>query len=366
MTSSTLKLLGLLMVAGSAFGTVAARAQSDVASSTASAAGIPRLPGGRPDFQGLWFRDSQGAGTGGFADPGPGAGDDVFFKKGVEIPYLPAAVREKNWRHANQYLDGEPRCHLAGVPRAAEQPPFPHAIIQDENYLTILYEYAREPRIIPLDNSPHPENYWAWSGDSRGHWEGDTLVIDVSNFNGRTWLDMTGNFVDENLHVVERYTMVDADTYHYEATLTDPTVFYESWKIAFDVRRRPDSDQLIPQSCYEGESDRQHYVEDFGGLKPVAVGAGANEVGAPETASSWPETIHGCLRGTLPDARELVYSLETGANAPVPLAADDSIAGDLPALIDREIRLNGDWQVDNRFLAGAVRALSEGCQWTGE
>ena len=79
-------------------------------------------------------------------------------------------------------------------------------------------------RIIPTDNSPHPKNYWAWDGDSRGRWEGDTLVVDVSNFNGRTWLDMAGNFVDQNEHVLERFTLLDADTIQYQATITDPTL----------------------------------------------------------------------------------------------------------------------------------------------
>src|SRR5262245_11969542 len=231
---------------------------------------IPRLPNGRPDFQGTWFKvggfgltgaivpteargggasgasgagGARGAGGGGDGGARGAASANEFFLRGVRIPYLPEAILEKRWRQMNQYMDGEPRCHLAGVPRAAEQPPYPHAIIQDENYLTILYEYVHEPRIIPLDNSPHPRNYWAWDGDSRGRWEGDTLVVDVTNFNGRTWLDMTGNFIDENLRVVERYTLKDANTYRYEATLTDPTVFSQTWQIEFDVRRQPEAEQ---------------------------------------------------------------------------------------------------------------------------
>src|SRR5262249_58492003 len=99
-----------------------------------------------------------GAGGGGGGARGTGATNE-FFLRGVRIPYLPEAIREKTWRQMNQYMDGEPRCHLAGVPRAAEQPPYPHAIIQDENYLTILYEYVHEPRIIPLDNSYLRRNY---------------------------------------------------------------------------------------------------------------------------------------------------------------------------------------------------------------
>src|SRR5438552_1256551 len=246
---------------------------------------IPRLPNGRPDFQGTWFKTGgfgltgavvpgearggapRGAGASG-AGPRGTTGPNEFFMRGVRIPYLPEAIREKTWRQMNQYMDGEPRCHLAGVPRAAEQPPYPHVIIQDENYVTILYEYVHEPRIIPLDNSAHPKNYWAWDGDSRGRWEGDTIVVDVTNFNGRTWLDMSGNFVDENLHVVERYTLKDANTYTYEATLTDPTVFSESWQIKFEVKRQPQSEQLLEYSCLEGEGDREHYTEDAGGLTP--------------------------------------------------------------------------------------------------
>ena len=118
-----------------------------------------------------------------------------------------------------------------------EQPPFPFFIIQDEKYVTILFETEHDVRIIPTDGSPHPRNYKAWNGDSRGHWEGDTFVVDVANFNGKTWLDMEANFVDENEHVVERYTLTDPDTIAYEATVDDPTVFTKPWTMQLTFKR---------------------------------------------------------------------------------------------------------------------------------
>ena len=108
-------------------------------------------------------------------------------------------------------------------------------------------------------------NYKAWDGDSRGRWEGDTFVVDVSNFNGKTWLDMEANFVDENEHVVERYTLVNADTIAYQATVTDPTVFTKPWTMNLTLRRRAKDEQIIEYSCIEGERDLQHYIEAEGG-----------------------------------------------------------------------------------------------------
>jgi len=122
-------------------------------------------------------------------------------------------------------------------------------------------------RIIPTDNSPHPKNYWAWDGDSRGRWEGDTLVVDVSNFNGRTWLDMAANFVDENEHVLERFTLVDAGTILYEATVTDPTVFIKPVQMRFTLKRVPPEQQMLEYSCLEGERSLQHYTDEDGGKK---------------------------------------------------------------------------------------------------
>jgi hypothetical protein len=239
---------------------------------------LPRLPDGHPDLQGLWIKkDNSGfdplrvgtldGGQVGRAG-GPGrATDPDFIRPGVPVlPYTPAAAAEKKNRlEHHQYDDPEAHCHVPGVPRGTEQPPYPIMIMQDEKYFTILYEYPHDVRIIPTDGGPHPKDYKAWDGDSRGHWEGQTFVVDVGNFNGKTWLDMEGNFVDENEHVIERYTLVDADTIAYEATVTDPTVFTRPWTMKLTLKRLPNTEQILEYGCIEGERDLQHYTAQVGG-----------------------------------------------------------------------------------------------------
>jgi hypothetical protein len=91
-------------------------------------------------------------------------------------------------------------------------------------------------------------------GDSRGHWEGDTLVVDVSNNNDQTWFDASGNFHSDALHIVERYTRTGPDTIGYEATLEDPKVFTRPWKINLTLYRRPEKNlQLMEYDCYAYE-----------------------------------------------------------------------------------------------------------------
>jgi hypothetical protein len=95
--------------------------------------------------------------------------------------------------------------------------------------------------------------------DSRGRWEGNTLVVDVTNANGRNWLDAQGNFASSAVHVIERLTMIDADTIHYEATIEDPNVYTRSWKIAFPIRRnRQPGHEQLEYACVEGERDQPH------------------------------------------------------------------------------------------------------------
>jgi len=242
-------------------------------------AAVRRLPDGHPDLQGLWMKSEGGFqglfigsldGTN-FAAPGRGRGDGRGGGARM-YEYTTAAEAERKDRVQRGYEDPEARCHLPGVPRALDQPGglYPVQIIQDERYVALLHEAMHDVRIVPTDNSKHPRNYWAWDGDSRGRWEGDTLVVDVSNFNGRTWLDMAGNFVDENEHVVERFTLTDPDTILYEANISDPTVFVKPVQMRFTLKRVPAEQQILEYSCLEGERSLQHYTEEDGGRKQRA------------------------------------------------------------------------------------------------
>ena len=279
-TSHCFGLATALCVLLSAGGSSPLAAQATRVPSNAPSATLPRLPGGRPDLQGLWLKSAGGFqglfigsldGTNLAAGGGRGGGRGGA--RGGPAPtryeYTPEAEAERLDRIKRGYEDPEARCHLPGVPRALDQPAglYPVQIIQDEKYVALLHEAMHDVRIIPTDNSKHPKNYWAWDGDSRGRWEGDTFVVDVSNFNGRTWLDMAGNFVDENEHVLERFTLIDPDTILYEATITDPTVFVKPVEMRFTLKRVPAEQQILEYSCLEGERSLQHYTEEDGGKK---------------------------------------------------------------------------------------------------
>jgi len=115
----------------------------------------------------------------------------------------------------------------------------------------IAYQYAGAVRTIPMDN-PGPAPTSGWMGWSAGHWEGDTLVVDVTGFNDDTWFDRAGNYHSDALHVVERYTPRSPDTLMYEATIEDPKVFARPWKISMPLYRRVEKDaQLLEFRCVE-------------------------------------------------------------------------------------------------------------------
>ncbi len=261
-----------LCVVLTALASAPASAQQPAPAPSRASGVVPRLPDGHPDLQGLWLKSA-----GGFQGLFIGSLDGTNFaaRRGGGPPpapqyaYTPAAAAEKLDRQRRSYDDPEAHCHLPGVPRALDQPAglYPVQIIQDENSVALLHEAMHDVRIIPTDNSAHPKNYSAWDGDSRGRWDGDTLVVDVGNFNGRTWLDMEGNFVDENEHVLERFSLVDSDTILYEATVTDPTVFAKPVEFRFTLRRVPAEQQILEYSCLEGERSLQHYTDENGGKK---------------------------------------------------------------------------------------------------
>jgi hypothetical protein len=134
--------------------------------------------------------------------------------------------------------------------------PFPMQIVQSPQQVTIFYEYVHNYRNIHLNRKTHLDGIDFWNGDSIGQWEGDALVVDVANFNDQTWFDRAGNFHSDALHVVERYTPVDANGMLYEATIEDPKVFTRPWKIRLPLHRHTEPNfRLLEYEC-------QAYAED--------------------------------------------------------------------------------------------------------
>jgi len=228
---------------------LAAGGQTPATSQAGGAVG--RTPDGKPDLSGIWQVMNTAAWDiqDHVAELGVPAGKGVV--EGNEIPYLPAAAQKKkeNFEHRTT-ADPEAKCYLPGVPRITYLP-FPFQIAQTPKQITILYEHAHTVRNIFFD-TPHPRAGldW-WLGDSRGRWEGDTLVVDVADFNDRTWFDRAGNFHSDALHVVERYTPAGPDHLTYEALIEDPKVFTRPWKMSMLLYRHKEKDfQLLEYECY--------------------------------------------------------------------------------------------------------------------
>jgi hypothetical protein len=137
-------------------------------------------------------------------------------------------------------------------------PPFPLEILQDGDYVVILAETEHGVRIIPTDGRPFLKDYSSWNGDSRGHWEGDTLVVEVRGLNGRSWLDQAGNFMGAGARVVERFRLTSKDILDYQATVENPAVFSRPFTVRVPLRRRPPGVELLEYGCIEGERDAAH------------------------------------------------------------------------------------------------------------
>jgi hypothetical protein len=173
----------------------------------------------------------------------------VGVVEGDVIPYQPwAAARQKenlaNWLER----DPELRCYLPGVPRAMYMP-YPFQIVQNANKVMMVFQFRNADRIVHLDEvAPYPGE--AFMGHSVGKWEGDTLVVNVSSFTSYTWFDRSGNFHSDALQVTERYTPMGRDAIQYEATIEDPQVFTQPWKISLPLYRRLEPNaQVIPVRC---------------------------------------------------------------------------------------------------------------------
>ena len=221
----------------------------------------PRTLHGAPDLSGIWQANNtanwdlephtarQGPlfqlGAAFSIPPGLGVVD------GGQIPYLPAALAKRNDNRANWLkLDPEIKCYMPGIPRATYMP-YPFQIVQSADNILFTYEYASASRVVRMNTtaqSPAP----AWMGWSVGRWDGESLVIEVTDHMEETWFDRAGNYHSDALKVTERYTALDANTLQYQATIEDPKVFSKPWTISMPLyRRREPNMQLMEYKCVE-------------------------------------------------------------------------------------------------------------------
>jgi hypothetical protein len=214
-----------------------------------------------PDLRGIWQVQNMAnvnleapAGKSVIVDPGNG-----------KIPYRPDALvtRQENFKN-RLTADPQAKCFQAGVPRATYTPK-PFQIFQSPKRVFIVYQDVHAYRVIFTDGRPHYDSgIEFYMGDSRGHWEGDTLVVDVTNFKDETWLDMAGNYHSDALHVVERYTRSGRETLTYEATIEDPKVFTRPWKIRMPLRLHTEPGfQILEDECVEDERGNRRHASPF-------------------------------------------------------------------------------------------------------
>lgn len=300
----------LLFAVAVALSAGAAQAQSKAPSKAWTP---PRTPDGHPDLQGVWLNSTitpferpaslgnkvfltdadvaaieQEAAKRRADDPAPPPGQvgtyNQFWMDAGErvvptrrtalvidppdgrVPLRPEAEAAKEANRAREgdsyeFMSVWDRCITRGVPGGMFPAGYNNAyqIIQTPGYITIFYEMIHEARIIPVDGRPHVSTgLRQWNGDSRGHWEGNTLVVETTNFNRRGWIAtnaasgrIKGTPQTESLHVVERFTPIDANTVQYHVTLTDPTIFARPWTAEIPLRR-DSSYRIYEYACHEG------------------------------------------------------------------------------------------------------------------
>jgi len=241
---------------------VSVAGQTRPAPPAAPAARRSRMPDGKPNLNGIWqavnsanwdvedHEARQGPVTAlgaSFSVP-PGIG----IVEGGTIPYRPEALAKKKENQANWLArDPEIKCYMPGIPRATYQG-YPFQIVQTGKDILMSYQFANASRIVYMSPAKEPSPSQFWMGWSFGRWDGDTLVVDVTGFTDQTWFDRAGNFHSDELHVVERYTPLDADHLTYEATIEDPKTFTRPWKISMPLYRRVEKNaQLLEYICVE-------------------------------------------------------------------------------------------------------------------
>jgi hypothetical protein len=299
---------------------VVGQSPSTAAKTVVKAWSPPRTPDGQPNIQGMWTNydntpfeapspedavrltalrqwfpagDQTGPGAVWGSD-GPGAASRNARRKAMvvepengRVPVRPEAAAKKDYALAHltdswEYNTPWERCITRGVPAGI----FPggygagYQIVQGPGVVVIQYEMIHEARIIPVDGNPHlPRGIHLWNGDSRGHWEGNTLVVDITNYNDKSSIAtniasqaMRGIGQSEQLHVVERFTIVDANTISYEATIDDPKTYTRPWKIAMPINRDA-TYQIYEYACHEGNYALPHTLNGARAQEKAAAAA---------------------------------------------------------------------------------------------
>ncbi len=280
---------------------VGAQEESGAAPKAKKAWSPKRLPDGQPDMQGTYvsgwsvpmerftpeerqaWRDKMEK----YRGKDPGAYGSEWFETSIHkdaftpkpgtvmvidppsgrVPFQPWALAKRDyisthWLDKEEYTDSRVRCLPAGPRFGLVSRYNGWQVLQPPGHVIFLQEHNHNYRVIPIDKTPHVgKDIQLWQGDSRGHWEGNTLVVDVTNFTDKTWVMgeiagegmSVGTFHSPGLHMVERYTFRDADNIDFEATIEDPNVYTRPWKMAYGIwERAPKDYENYEYACHEG------------------------------------------------------------------------------------------------------------------
>ena len=214
---------------------------------------LPKMSNGKPDLSGMWMG---GIGVLPRGPRTPGGGSSQMVEP---PPYKPEFLPKVLELAKNNAADPGVNCFLLGTPRVTAWP-FPFKIVQSPKEVIILYEAMRTFRQIPTDGRGHssdPEN--TFMGESIGHWDGDTLVVDTIGFNEKTWIVSAGSIHSQDLHVVERYSPTEDGRISYEAVAEDPKMLTRPWKVLNGfLGTAVGPDTISEYECIEGNRDVEH------------------------------------------------------------------------------------------------------------
>jgi hypothetical protein len=243
---------------------------------------------------------------------------------GGMIPYQPWAAEQKRANFSSRATADPLRsCYLPGVPRIMALD-FPFHIFQTNEHIAITFEWQQVYRLIYTSGEPSLYGgVESWMGSSRGQWEGDELVVEVTDQNERTWLDAAGNFHSNAMRVTERYQMRDADTIDYQATIEDPDVFSRPWTMRLQFRRQTHMDRILEYQCQAEKEEANGAFE--------------------RDARTW-------YPAPIPEDNE-PFDFEAGADIPLP-----EVPADIPRHADGTPNISGYYMAD---AGGANYGLEE-------